>query len=281
MYDALYQPVHVSPGSISFNDTAHLQKSHKLTITNHGKSTASYCLVNKVSVSIAPFNVSDGYAVAAPPVYGDEYAKLRFSRRTVTIAPGQSVEVTVSVMPPKTDPDLHIIYGGYVEFKSKTNDHKDITVPYIGHAGNQRDIPIFSTKSPLLMNYDLTLYYNETDTFEYQLSDNSTEPQVVMFLNIGTRILTSSLQDDSGNEIGLYPLASEEHYVDRTTQDNPSIYYWDGVYLPHNVKDEDANYVQVKPGRYRFVVRALRLFGDINNRNDWDSWRSPVIQVTA
>ncbi|KAI8147305.1 peptidase S8/S53 domain-containing protein [Fennellomyces sp. T-0311] len=280
VYDAIYQEVHVSPGSIAFNDTANLHKSHKLTITNHGDSTASYKLVNKVSVSISPFNASGDYSMAAPPIYGSSSAKLRFSRKNIKVSPGKSVDVTISVIPPKTDPDLHIIYGGYVEFKSQLDDQKDITVPYMGLVGNQRDIPIFAKDTPILLNNNMTLHYNETDVYEYSLSDNSTDaPQIVVFLNVGTRIITSTLQTDKGKDVGLNPLLTDE-YLGRTIGvDGYLTYPWDGTYLPPHA-DENSTYVEADPGRYRIVVRALRLLGNPDKKSDWDTWKSPVIRVT-
>ena len=270
----------MSPGSISFNDTANLRKSHKLTVTNHGDSTASFKLINRVSVSILPFNASGDYSVALPPVYRNDSAKLRFSRKAVKIAPGKSVEITVSVIPPKTDPDLHVIYGGFVEFKSELDRHKDITVPYMGIVGNQIDIPIYPENTPLLVNGNATVYYNKTDVYEYPISKNTTDqPQVAVVLNMGSRMIRTILQTDKGENVGLNPIPVQE-YVSRSIGDAYSLNPWDGYYLPFEASDEDLNYVEAKPGHYRIVVQALRLLGNVDNKDDWETWISPVIHIT-
>ena len=37
--------------------------------------------------------------------------------------------------------------------------------------------------------------------------------------------------------------------------------------------------VQVPAGNYRLLYRALKIFGDPNNKNDYESWTSPVFGI--
>ncbi|KAI9499345.1 peptidase S8/S53 domain-containing protein [Zychaea mexicana] len=290
VYDAISQKTHVSPGSISFNDTANLQKTHKLTVTNNGDSIVSYEIVNKVSVSIAPYNDSSNIFSEPATMISGSSARLRFSRKMVKISPGATTNITLTVMPPDTDPKLHIMYGGYVELKSKVSYHKDITVPYIGIVGNQRDLPVFSDDSPAILDFNLTTIYNETNTFVFKLKDNSTQPVVAISMLSPSKLVLFRLYNEKKEYLG-YAMPPATNCVRSTNKSPLSVAEsWEGFYytaLPpaddgYEVKtntDAGASKKQVGPGRYRIGVEALKLLGDPQNPHDWEHWTSDAIQV--
>ncbi|KAI8142149.1 peptidase S8/S53 domain-containing protein [Fennellomyces sp. T-0311] len=274
LYDSITQPVHVSPGSISFNDTANLIKTHTLTITNHGDSIASYELVNNVSVSVVPYNESVPTEYNAPLIIGIDSARLRFSRKTIKIAPGSTAEITVSVMPPGTDLKQHIMYGGYVQFKSRVRDYKDITVPYFGIVGNQRDLPIFDQGGPLVSDISMTTWHGSNDTFVFERSENGTLAIFMLNLITGPKHITTPLYDESGSLLGSAFAPGELDFLGRTSGGySPGVHLWNGTYY------QNDHVVDLEPGNYRIGFDALKVFGDPNNRHDWEKQISATIQI--
>ncbi|KAG2218799.1 hypothetical protein INT45_005446 [Circinella minor] len=288
VYDAIYQTSHISPGSISFNDTANLNRSQTLTIFNNGDSIAWYEITNHVSISIDPYNqTSDisAYEFNSPPQYIDNgTAHLRFSRKTIKISPGSSTEVQVTVTPPETDPKLHIMYSGFIEFKSKLpNSHKDMTVPYIGIVGNQRELPIFDTKLNCIAADRL---YELDELYTFDRNNESTQFVIGMVFTTPSKLIVFRLYDyGTKMELGYALKPMKNRYRDDGSKARIGTDLWDGSYyetLPPSNLERTLPVPQkheVKPGKYQIVVQALKLFGDPNNKNDWEDWTSNVIQV--
>ncbi|KAI8138497.1 peptidase S8/S53 domain-containing protein [Fennellomyces sp. T-0311] len=283
LYDSITQPVHVSPGSISFNDTAHLHKTHTLTITNYGDSIVSYELVNNISASVVPYNASEeiDYISNSPIVIGTDSARLRFSKRSIKLSPGSSTEITVSVMPPNTDPHLHIMYSGFVQFKSLITGYKDITVPYFGIVGNQKELPIFDEGGPVVMDASLTTSYVGNDTYVFDRSDQGTMPYFAIFLRTGTRQISAPLYDEHGSVLGYAFRPGRLSWWMRTPK-SYAMYFvvpWNGTYYSTEDINQEVHSSAVGPGRYRVGFEGLKVFGDPNNSNDWEKYLSATIQV--
>ncbi|KAI8148994.1 peptidase S8/S53 domain-containing protein, partial [Fennellomyces sp. T-0311] len=283
VYDAIYEKVHVSPGSIAFNDTANLRRTQTFTITNNGDSIVSYEFTNKASVSINPYNISMGYQFAEPCTLGADVARLRFSQKTIKIAPGASASISVTVIPPETDPKLHVMYGGYIELKNTVPNQKDITLPYIGIVGNQRDLPIFGNDSPAITDsVDPNFAYTETYPLTYDRNDSRTQPNIALSLITPSKLIEFPLYDHQGQELGL--ALAHSVYNPRATNEATYTYFsWDATYRSRSVglvadKDKPTK-TEVAPGVYSIGVRALKLLGDINNPNDWEVWVSSPITV--
>ncbi|KAI9488313.1 peptidase S8/S53 domain-containing protein [Zychaea mexicana] len=291
LYDAITQTVHVSPSSFSFNDTAHLVKSHTLTIYNDGDDIASFELVNSVSVSVIPYNssTSEKYVMSSPPQFGTDTARLRFSKKTIKLSPGDSTEVTVSVIPPDTDPDEHIMYGGYVQFKSTIDSQKDITVPYFGIVGDQHRLPIFYEDGPVLMDTNMTTPYTTDDVYIFDLDDvSNTMPVFLAMQRTGTRRLLVIVYDQDENYLGYIQPPGVYDYRTHTTMTNlvtQAVYVWDGTYYeigqnePVNLESLSDAVTVNRGSSYRVGIQALKIFGDENNADDWETWTSGLIQV--
>ena len=289
MYDAIYQTSHISPGSISFNDTANLNKTQTLTITNHGDSIAWYEIFNQVSITIDPYNQTgetSAYGFNAPVKYiNGSTAHLRFSRKTIKVSPGSSTEVKITVTPPDIDPKLHIMYSGFIEFKSKLpNKNKDMTVPYIGIVGNQRELPIFDKEITRIE--DSEYYYDLDELITFNPKNESTTPVVVLGLTTPSKLIVFRLYEhNTKKELG-YALKPYK-YANRSTGAKPIVgaFVWDGSYyekLPPSEEERtlpDPAKHKVKPGKYQIVAQALKLLGDPNNKRDWEDWTSNVIEV--
>ncbi|KAI7848224.1 peptidase S8/S53 domain-containing protein [Circinella umbellata] len=285
VYDTLTQDIHVTPGGISFNDTINMEKTHKFTIKNNADYIVSYQLVNNVSVSIEPYEDTESYIFAEPQYYGTESAKIRFSKKNIKLSPGKSAEVSVTVIPPSTDPALHIMYGGFIQLKSqqqKQQKAKDITIPYVGIVGDQRELPVYADQSPHLTNSTNPLsdylVWGPNDTYVYDRREPSTAPTFMIRLASPTRDIASPVYNSRGRKIGEAFVGLE--YMARTASIHTGYTAtWNGKYYPYLFNLRLPLPLPVLPGKYRIGLDALKWLGDIDNKDDREKWLSPVIQV--
>ncbi|CAO3613694.1 unnamed protein product [Cunninghamella blakesleeana] len=292
IYDSITQKVHVTPGQISFNDTSSSTKykTHTLKITNNGKQTAAYQIINNVTLSIRPYDLKEsGYNYRQPITYTSDAAKLRISKKTIKVAPGKTVSVKVTVIPPKTNPKEHIMYGGYVQFKSSNKKTSlDLTVPYFGVVGRQKDIPIFDRRSgfPFLSDKDdATVAYKDGETLVLSRK-KKTKAYIYTRHYVGTALIKSELIDvKTGKVIGnaFEPLT----YLARNSLDADTYFYsfpWTGTYYPTSSPSNSPSLktaIPVRNGTYKIRISALKQFGNPKNPKDFDIWTSPKIQVKA
>ncbi|KAI8147303.1 peptidase S8/S53 domain-containing protein [Fennellomyces sp. T-0311] len=277
--DTIQQTVHVSPGGISFNDTANLVKSHKLTITNNGDSIVSYEISNNVSVSIVPYDFSVSEYPSEPQSFGTDAAKLRISKKTVKISPGKSATITVSVIPPSTNPKDHIMYGGFIKFKS-LQKQKDLTVPYIGIVGNQVELPIYGGGTPFVTNTTtppFSAIYNTGDTYVYDRSNNGAPPTFILSLAHPTRQILAPLYNAFGMKIGY--AFTDLTLLPRFTQGQFASLQWDGTYTPSFFDVPLPITLKALKGKYTIDLQALKWLGNPKNKKDWEIYKSCTIQI--
>ncbi|KAI7871246.1 peptidase S8/S53 domain-containing protein [Spinellus fusiger] len=283
VYDAIQQNVHVSPAQISFNDTSSsLYKTHSLTIRNYGKTTVTYNLFNNASIAIAPYDLKNtGYAPLGPTGFTSADAKLIFSKKTIRLAPGKSDTVKVTVVPPKTNPDEHIMYGGYVQFKSQQlKNALDITVPYFGIVGEQHKLPLFDVNTPYLSDPTGTPVFSSNTTYEFDRSNSTTAPTIVYRLLTASRWFNVAVIDAKTKKM-LGTTMNDAVFLPRNTMDPTnqfSTLTWDGTYLPVNFQEVGIT-TPVVSGDYILRLRALTLLGNPSNPQDWYNFQTGVIAV--
>ncbi|KAI9266025.1 peptidase S8/S53 domain-containing protein [Sporodiniella umbellata] len=272
VYDAITQTTHITPAQISFNDTAtNNYRKQTFTITNHGSKTVKYELGNLVSTGIAPYDTKQGYTPLEPARNVQAKANLRFSTKTLTLAPGKSKKVTVTVTPPKTDPKEHIYYGGYITISSKTS--RSLKIPYIGVQGKQVELPLFDKGYPYIGS--ATQSYGSNDTYTYDRNKPNTAPFTVYRLLTPTRQMKAELIDSNNKVLGLYQegtnFLSRNFLSDKTFV---SGFKWDGTYFPPSFSVA----IPAPSGTYRFKISALKLFGNPKNPKHWEVFTSgPVV----
>ncbi|ORX48325.1 subtilisin-like protein [Hesseltinella vesiculosa] len=284
VYDALTQHIHVSPAQISFNDTSsNKYKSHTLTLTNNGNTTVAYAISNNVSLAVVPYNLAKfGYGYQSPINYSTDAASLRLSKKTIKVAAGKSVKINVKVSPPKTDPKEHIMYGGYVQFKATTPSTPDVTVPYFGIVGRQKDLPIFDEGTPFLSNDaqgDSTIPNNQTIIIHSNANSNDSAVYII------TRFVTPSplfqahvLDAKSGKVVGA--AVPDQPFTPRNTfkPDNQiDVFGFDGTV--YSATGSQAKAKPLPKGTYVLKLQALHMFGNPKKTSDWDSWTSGKIQI--
>jgi hypothetical protein len=109
-----------------------------------------------------------------------------------------------------------------------------------------------------------------------ELETNERAPVVTYVLNLGTKVLRldvvpASPDANTTTILGLRTLGSIDYYpfLYNPATDEGIAGWWgdlaDGSYAP--------------AGNYTLVLRALRLFGDVNNPDDYDSFETPEFAI--
>ncbi|KAK4518139.1 S-adenosylmethionine transporter [Mucor velutinosus] len=292
LLDTIHQSVHVSPGSLSFNDTANI-KPQTLKITNPSNRSVTYSVSHHPSLAISPYNTTlQGFAPLNPPQYAAEKVKadIELSFTHVTLRPGQSANLNLTV---KRIGGNHVdqpypIYGGFVEFSPVNNSAlRSIHVPYVGIRGSLAELPIFDNGFPRL------LLTNSTLLFEKEVGNGKTIVGFVIerssFLSsfvtstfrllTGTSYIVTEVLDANMTEIGVF---SEDSYLSRNTLQEQDFIFtqrWNGTVIPTG---SDSNVVEaeaVKPGLYFLRWKALKLMSDASRPESWFTKVSPPILI--
>ncbi|KAI8066214.1 peptidase S8/S53 domain-containing protein [Gilbertella persicaria] len=297
VYDAITQPVYVSPAQISFNDTSSTgisYKTHNLTIVHTGTDTVTYQLFNNVSVAISPYNrTNSGYQLLTFPTNVQVYADIQVSTNLVSLESGQNQTVTITVIPPNNiDIQDHIMYSGFIQFEplnqvnSSTVRFKTLHVPYFGVVGNQRDLPMFDpTFDIVTFDVENKHVYQDNETIQYTLSEAQDD-----FIGFDYRFVTpvgvhkaEVLRYPSLELMGLVSFNAYQYAQRHTTT-----LYWNGHYstqLDFNRLYYEARgnmtmeTVPVTSGTFVIRLSALKIFGNQNQPSDWDTWTSKPIMI--
>ncbi|KAI8148975.1 peptidase S8/S53 domain-containing protein [Fennellomyces sp. T-0311] len=290
VYDAIYQSVHVSPASISFNDTEHLNRQHTLRISNRGQDIVQYKVVYRNSVSLLPYNFQANdiqFNEPAMSATNVNTAQLQFSQDTIIVHPKAHVDLTVTVLVPDINEKLHVMYGGYVFLQNTVENQASITVPYIGIASKQRELPMFTRDiHPILRDSSgQETEYNTDNPLTYNRNIPQTQPTILVSLFTPSRLVEFPLYNVQGQEIGL-AFAHSVNSNGRATTAKPfsSALLWDGTFRVRNAgfisdkKNPPKQMVQIGSS-YVIGVRALKIFGNPSNPNDWQEWKVGPITV--
>lgn len=294
VYDAITQPVLISPSEISFNDTSSLNYiTHSLTITNNAIYAVSYSISSKISIGIAPYNQTGSMynSLNQPSVNQEAPSTIQFSTSELHLNPGESQVVTVTVTPPSADPQNHIMYGGFIQFNplNQTSTHKAIRVPYIGVTGSQRDLAIF--KEGIQPKYNnqsaITLTGNQV-TYKFNASTSYFKTDYFVLFEFGlinpTKMIKAEVVRELDKQV-LGQVSLPATNVPATSKDNDMYIGWNGYYFNDTVaslEPDQVNSTYAMPsvtGSYFIQISALKLFGDPQKEIDWESWRSGIINI--
>lgn len=287
MYDTIQQKVHITPGQFSFNDTSSTQhKTQTFTIKNYGSKTVSYHISNNVSLAVSPYDVAtSGYTYIQPINYTTSAAKLRISKKSIKVAPGKSVKVEVSVIPPNTDPKQHIMYGGYVQLSSSNKKAGlDLSIPYFGVVGRQVDLPIYDQDFPYLSSdSEGKVAYEKNETLILHQHNKTSAAYIVTRFITPTALVQADVIDVKTKKV-IGKAFPDQTYLPRNTL-NPGeqaqVIRWDGSYLPKSFSLSSPKGIPVSHGTYNLRLKALHVFGNPKTDKDFDIWTSGRIKVIS
>lgn len=276
-YDAAHTTTILSVSSISFNDTANFISSANFSIQNTGAQDVTYDLSHVEAVTMYTFEPGAVYPSYFPNPIANSSASLSFSSSKVTVPAGGSVEITVVPTPPAgLDASLLPVYSGYIALNGTNGE--SLSIPYLGVVGSMYEAaPIIDPNYAYLTHYnDPNLNpapANETWTLPYPTPKtvaNATidYPTSLIQLNVGTPILRCDIVpvgDFAGNTtnvVGVDIVGSVQNFPHE---------YAPRVYFITAFTGMTAEGTVVPPGRYKFLVRALKIFGDRNKAEDYET----------
>ncbi|KAE8240544.1 hypothetical protein A4X13_0g7741 [Tilletia indica] len=141
---AVNTPTRTWPDRIEFNDTAYLNGTQMLTITNVGKEEQKFTISHLPAGTVYTFD--NKFIINDLPLVlvSEDQAQLTFSPSSFTLAPEKSQAVVVTVKPPATSVSTLPVFSGHAQVQSNL-EMGTLTVPSLGVAGSMYDIPVFNT----------------------------------------------------------------------------------------------------------------------------------------
>ncbi|RIA83586.1 peptidase S8/S53 domain-containing protein [Glomus cerebriforme] len=246
-YDTLKATSFVYPPKINLNDTVHFNKYHTLNIYNIGRKEMKYKLSH----------------LPAPSVNGHNKTLVRNYYQLEYLTNNYANE--------------HWFYSGWLKVTPLDKKMPVMSVPYAGLADDARRLPIFQTPEfPQLVN--ITTNKNKVATFtfnntELKTSDESTISIVDLRLATPTNAIFTEVLNYNYKVLGVI-----KTFYNFPAQKLTSLKIeWDG--LIYNPNDKNDKGIIAPNGEYFLRIKALKLFGDVNNENDYEVWISPKFRV--
>lgn len=286
-YDAAFATTLMSVKSIAFNDSDH-SGPVEFTIENTGEDTITYRIGHNPAIGMYVLNnvIIDEAPSYFPNTIYTATADMSFSRDLVNLQPGHRATITVTPIPPNDDTGflyegLLPIYSGYIAVNG--SDGSNLSVPYLGVAGSLYEVDnldtIHSTSLLCLVDGDEEEWscgYNETFTVPYPASgvDPTSmefyhEPSADVSLILGTSLLradvipySSTYNGSIHTVLGWETAGSIYGYPLLDIPRGGAIPVWNGMLSDGSVVPE---------GKYGLLIRALKLFGDPEKKEDYTS----------
>ncbi|EIE91601.1 hypothetical protein RO3G_16312 [Rhizopus delemar RA 99-880] len=243
VFDAINQPIHISPGHISFNDTNNI-KTQTLTISNPSKETVSFEISHEAGLSLAPFFARNQHFIPLSPSKSTAEhitANLELSPTNITLAPG--VQGSLSEAPIFAAGFPRVIAGSELHAISKIKGDND------------------EIKQTLLID---------------RSNKSSSEISILYRLLTGTARIKTEVLDENLQMIGT---ASDDRFVPRNTLDGYIfIDRWNATVVPLG-SDNISDLQPLSNGSYYLRWKALKLLSDPSSEGSWETQLSPLILV--
>ncbi|PHH92819.1 hypothetical protein CDD83_4728 [Cordyceps sp. RAO-2017] len=282
-YDAAFASTLLAPSGLSFNDSDHFAGTLNFTITNTAAHAITYRLSHVPAVTMYTLNSGSIYPAPFPnQAVPGAAAGLALSRDALTLPAGQSATVAVSPTPPAgLDPKRLALWSGWVAVNG--SDGSSLSIPYQGLTGSLRgarvlgsdDVWIAHSTDKLLMPVQPNITF--TLPGPGNAVPSSDLPALIANLALGSRLLRADIvplttcpPNMTTQVWGLKTIGQPFSFPSKWNTRGPSPFPWDG-------RLDSGNYAP--PGKYMFVVRALRIFGDETKKGDWDVAESKAIRI--
>ncbi|ROT36156.1 subtilisin-like protein [Sodiomyces alkalinus F11] len=271
-YDAAYATVLLSTSSLAFNDSDHFVAQQSFKIRNTGSHGVTYQLSNVPASTAYTFLSGETVPDTFPNEMVQSGATLRFGCDRVVVPAGEEVEVTVEVTPPAQLDEARLpVWSGFIQLAGDDGSH--FSVAYQGVSGSIKSVPVLQGAHNAIYVNGEADYANGNETYvlpEPHHVDPGTDrlPGIAIGLSMGSELVHVDLVPLSpvdpdlvynffGHETIGAAFFSPLLFNPRATI--PS--WWDGEL------DDDTF---APAGRYKWAVRALRIFGDPLNADDYE-----------
>lgn len=319
-YKALTYTTIVGPGQLLLNDTAYFNGTQTFTVTNSGQNAVTYKLSHTPAGTAHTLSDNSIQPAPYPLRLTADFAGVSLSSDSFTLDSGQHQVVTATFTAPKFTDHSIPVYSGWIEVAGQENGEV-LSVTYLGIAANLKESKViddtddtFGKQIPALLDAEGNMVADET-SYNFQ---NGNVPSVLYRLVFGSPTL---LFDLVGPDFGQYSLAQRDlqprgrvgnHLSDliANTVDTKNEFKVAGTlglvqtvgplaqfnWNPRNdasttpgegynvfslSKAFFADNTAIPNGRYRILMRALKVTGDPTNKDDFEAWVSPVIDIQA
>lgn len=267
-YDAAYTNTLLSVGSISFNDTDHFLESAEFTIRNIGD--------DEVTFSLSHVPAGTAYTLASDSIYPQEFpneftssaATIEFAEKEVTVPGNGEATVSLTLTPPTGLATARLpVYNGYIALNG--SDSTSLSLPYLGVAGSMRSATVLDSRSTYLTSSTDPDFNPSPSNATFSIpgrnstggvgsGTNTTYPAIAISLALGSPLIQVEARPagNSSSSLGnIYGFPAP--YNPRGAVVSP----WNGLL---------QNGSLAPAGSYQLVTRALRIFGDADNEDDYD-----------
>jgi subtilisin family serine protease len=262
-YDAAHASALLSVGSISFNDTDNFLESAEFTITNLGD--------DEITFALSHVPAGTAYTLAADSIYPQEFpneftsqaATIEFAEKEVTVPGNGKATVSLTLTPPTGLTTARLpVYNGYIALNG--SDSSSLSLPYLGVAGSMKGATVLDAQSsyltkdtdvnyaPVAANTTFTLPRGNSTT-----GANVTYPAVAISLALGSPLLQVEARPAGSSSTLGNIFGFPSPYNPR----GATVSRWNGLL---------ANGTLVPAGSYQLVTRALHIFGNPEEEDDYD-----------
>jgi len=274
--DAINSTTRVTPGKLSLGEVESGSVTRTLTIRNLGNDSETYTFSHVAApATTGTFTVS----------YFNAPSLVSFSSPSVTVAPGSSASVNVTITPNTGLANL-AQFGGYVVVRN-SEGATVARVPYAGFKGDYQSIQALAPTTfgfPWLARLVGTNYVRQTDPSTFTLQGGDI-PYFLVHLDHPVAKLQFEVLNASNNR-PVHPVFNkfvDLEFVGRnSTATGFFAFAWDGTRIHSNMDNgngDNSLFKTVPNGSYVVRIRALKALGNENNPAHWESWTSPVITL--
>ncbi|KAL7783258.1 peptidase S8/S53 domain-containing protein [Trichoderma ceciliae] len=274
-YDAVHATTLLSVSSISFNDTDHFVNSTSFTIQNGAGKAVTYSVGHRTSRSREAYKT--GQPILARYTNSSAAAAtLVFSDTEITVPAGGSAKITIeATLPQGLNASNLPVYGGYITLNG--NNGENLVIPYLGVAGSLANGPhidpnwgfIFHTSG----RFPQAAPDNDTWTIPYpKLGSQPSIPSSIDWPALGVEV-------DAGVPLlraDIIPLGNTPANTKKVLGVDiaGSLFGYPDQWLDTRINQIPFNGVTqegtiVPEGNYAILIRALKIFGDVNNPDDY------------
>jgi len=140
---AIAASVTASPSVLQLGDGT--SDTRTITLTNNGTQTLTYTPTRISGVSAAASTGSATHVGTTTPSYAYGQVGFTTDKATVTLDPGASADVTVTLTAPAKalKGKAGMLYGGWVQFTT-TGDGNTVSVPFVGLRGDYQSVKLLN-----------------------------------------------------------------------------------------------------------------------------------------
>ncbi len=274
--DAINSTTRAIPGKLSLGEVESGSVTRTLTIRNLGSASETYTFSHQAApATVGTFGVT----------YLNAPSAVSFGSPSVSVAPGNSASVSVTITPNPGLPDRSQ-FGGYIVVRN-SEGATVARVPYAGFKGDYQSIQALAPTSfgfPWLARLVGTTYNRLTGPSTFTLQGGDI-PYFLIHLAHPVAKLQFEVLNASNNR-PVHPVFNrfvDLEYVGRnSTSTSFFAIAWDGTRIHSNMDNgngDNSLFKTVPNGSYVVRIRALKALGNENNPAHWESWTSPVITL--